>query len=186
MPSGWHGRRTKAAIAAFVLAMTGCSRQDDSIPAPVASAQSPPRAEQPAAPAMPGAAQGVAPVAVPQSFELLEVGTRTEGGRPLALLRVDGAPAAAYAVGDSLGRGARLRRIAPALVEIERAAGLMTVALTTASAGRERTLLTWQPMRHGAQAATEPPGELPVAGGFGQDRPHGSSIDRAIRRAQVP
>lgn len=184
MQSPLHRRPARAALAALVLVLGGCSRQEHSVPAPVAAAQSPPTRSAPAVvPAATAGPQAAAPVVQsPRSFELLEIGALTAGGRFVALMKVDGGPATAYAVGDSLGPGARLRRITNHRVEVERDGGTLTVELVGAAAGRTATPVPRQAMPHGAQAS-ELSADPQVAGGFGQDRPRTSSIDRAISRA---
>lgn len=119
-------------------------------------------------------------------FELLEVGSHPRSGRDVALMRIDGGAPTFFAVGDAVSRGARLLRILPTHVEIERRGGIERVARRADSADIDTLpLKPLRGLRHGADAAATPD-PLLIAGSRDGPPPSSSAIDRAIRRAQLP
>lgn len=117
---------------------------------------------------------------------LQEVGREGPGRPDVALIRVNGGPARAYAVGDAVDVGVRLKAIRADGVELER--GGVSTRLALAPAGAPRQLQPVAALRHGAAAepAVPAPQPAPVMAPAQQAARSSTAVERAIARQLPP
>lgn len=180
-----------AAAASALLAAAFALRQPASSPSPQAAAPPPRVVAVAAAPAahtvLPATDPGMRRLLPqPPGLALQEVGRAGPGRPDVALIRVNGSPARAYAVGDAVDIGVRLKAIRADGVELERA-GIST-RLALAPGGAPRQLQPVAALRHGAAAEADVPAPqpAPVMAPAQQAARSSTAVERAIARQLPP